>query len=31
MKTFGPILERVAEISDDPAIVDRAKRYRLGL
>ena len=31
MKTFGPILEKVAEISDDPAIVERAKRYRLGL
>ena len=31
MKTFGPILAKVAEISDDPAIVERAKRYRLGL
>jgi HEAT repeat protein len=31
MKTFGPILERVVEISDDSAIVERAKRYRLGL
>ena len=31
MKTFGPLLERVAKISDDPAIVERAKRYRLGL
>ena len=31
MKTFGPILEQVAEISNDPEIVSRAKRYRLGL
>ncbi len=31
MKSFGPILDIVAEISDDPAIVERAKRYRLGL
>ena len=31
MKQFGPILEKVAEISDDPTIVERAKRYRLGL
>ncbi len=31
MKTLGPILERVVEISDDSAIVERAKRYRLGL
>ena len=31
MKTFGPLLEKVAKISDDPTIVERAKRYRLGL
>lgn len=31
MKTFGPLLEKVARISDDPTIVERAKRYRLGL
>ena len=31
MRQFGPILEKAAKISDDPAIVERAKRYRLGL
>ncbi|MBN1853075.1 MAG: HEAT repeat domain-containing protein [Pirellulales bacterium] len=31
MKQFGPILEKVSKISDDPSIVERAKRYRLGL
>ncbi len=28
---FGPLLDKVAHISKDPAIVERAKRYRLGL
>lgn len=31
MGHFGPILDKVAKISEDPAIVERAKRYRLGL
>ncbi len=31
MKVFGPLLEQVGRISKDPAIVARAKRYRLGL
>jgi hypothetical protein len=31
MKRFGPILDKVGKISDDPVIVERAKRYRLGL
>jgi HEAT repeat protein len=31
MDTFGPLLDRVAEISTDPEVVQRAKRYRLGL
>lgn len=31
MKRFAPILEKVSRISKDPAVVERAKRYRLGL
>lgn len=31
MKQFDPILKRVAEVSEDPAVVERARRYRLGL
>ena len=31
MKHFGPILEKVVRISKDPSVVERAKRYRLGL
>lgn len=31
MKHFGPILEKVGRISKDSAVVERAKRYRLGL
>lgn len=31
MERFAPILEKVAKISKDSAIVERAKRYRLGL
>ena len=31
MKRFGPILESVGRVSKDPAVVERAKRYRLGL
>ncbi len=31
MKQFRPILEKVAKISKDPAIAERAKRYGLGL
>ncbi len=31
MDQFGPILEKVGRISKDPAVVERAKRYRLGL
>jgi HEAT repeat protein len=31
MERFGPILEQVGRISEDPAVVERAKRYRLGL
>ena len=31
MDLFRPILEKVGKISKDPAIVERAKRYRLGL
>jgi hypothetical protein len=31
MDRFGPILEKVSEISNDPTVVERAKRYRLGL
>jgi HEAT repeat protein len=28
---FGPILDKVSAISQDPEVVERAKRYRLGL
>jgi HEAT repeat protein len=31
MEEFGPLLDRVANISKDAAVVERAKRYRLGL
>jgi HEAT repeat protein len=31
IKQFGPILQQVAKTSDDPTVVERAKRYRLGL
>ena len=31
MARFGPLLEKVGRISEDPAVVERAKRYRLGL
>lgn len=31
MDRFGPILEHVARISQDEEVVERAKRYRLGL
>jgi HEAT repeat protein len=31
MDRFGPILDKVSQISQDPAVVERAKRYRLGL
>jgi HEAT repeat protein len=31
MDRFGPILEKVGRITQDPALAERAKRYRLGL
>ena len=31
MDQFGPILDRVGQISKDAGVVERAKRYRLGL
>ncbi len=31
MQQFGPLLDRVAAISRDPQVVQRARRYRLGL
>ncbi len=31
MDRFGPILDQVGRLSEDPAVVERAKRYRLGL
>ena len=31
MDRFGPLLEKVSRISRDPAIAERAKKYRLGL
>ena len=31
MKQFDPILEKVSRIATDPAVAERAKRYRLGL
>jgi len=31
MEHFGPILDQVGRVSEDPAVVERAKRYRLGL
>ncbi len=31
MDRFGPLLEKVSRISKDPSVVERAKKYRLGL
>jgi HEAT repeat protein len=31
MNRFGPILDKVGKVSTDPDVVERAKRYRLGL
>ncbi|NUQ63828.1 MAG: hypothetical protein HUU20_15230 [Pirellulales bacterium] len=31
MDQFGPILDKVGKIARDPAVVERARRYRLGL
>ena len=31
MDRFGPLLEKASRISTDPAVVERAKKYRLGL
>ncbi len=31
MDRFGPLLEKVSKLSRDPAIAERAKKYRLGL
>jgi len=31
MDRFGPLLDKVSQISNDPAVVERAKKYRLGL
>jgi HEAT repeat protein len=31
MDRFGPLLEKVSRISKDPRVVERAKKYRLGL
>jgi len=31
MEHFGPILDKVGRVSKNPAVVERAKRYRLGL
>jgi hypothetical protein len=31
MDRFGPLLEKVSRISRDPAVAERAKKYRLGL
>ncbi|MBM4089576.1 MAG: hypothetical protein FJ276_09125 [Planctomycetes bacterium] len=31
MRQFGPLLDKVARISTDAEVVERAKRYRLGL
>jgi hypothetical protein len=31
MDRFGPLLDRVAAVCDDPQVVTQAKRYRLGL
>lgn len=31
MDRFGPLLDKVGKISRDPAIAERAKKYRLGL
>ena len=31
MERFGPILDKVGKVGKDPSVVERAKRYRLGL
>ena len=31
MDRFGPLLEKVARLSKDPAVAERAKKYRFGL
>jgi hypothetical protein len=31
MDRFGPILEKVSRTSKNPQVIERAKRYRLGL
>ena len=31
MDRFGPLLEKVSRTSKDPSVVERAKKYRLGL
>ena len=31
MDRFGPILDKVAQLTRDPTVAERAKRYRLGL
>ncbi len=31
MDRFGPLLDKVSKLSRDPAIAERAKKYRLGL
>ena len=31
MDRFGPLLEKVSRLSSDPAVAERAKKYRLGL
>lgn len=31
MDRFGPLLDKVSQISKDPKVVERAKKYRLGL
>lgn len=31
MDRFGPLLDKVSQVSRDPAVVERAKKYRLGL
>ena len=31
MKIFGPLLEKVGRVSENPTVAERANRYRLGL
>jgi hypothetical protein len=31
MATFGPLLDKISTVSEDPKVVDLAKKYRLGL